>query len=69
MTTEDQLISQIKALPGYVLHIRRAAGGLGSVVIYQPIPRGFRTESIWLGREYSVPMLQEFLATRVGGAA
>ena len=67
MEQQEQLIEQIKSLPETVLHIRRAAGGLGSVVIYTKIDNGIKAQSIWLGREYSVPMLQEYLTQR--GAA
>ena len=69
MTLTDQLIEQIKSLPETALHIRRVAGGLGSVLIYTKHANGLKVDSVWLGRPHTEQRLQDYIAARTGGAA
>lgn len=69
MTLTDQLIEQIKSLPETTLHIRRANGGLGSVLIYTKHANGLKVDSVWLGRPHTEQLLQDYIASRAGGAA
>lgn len=58
-TQETQLIEAIKRKPGYQVSYGR--NGNNAIVVQYTYTNGVRSQSVWLGRSYSVERLQSIL--------
>ena len=61
--TEDQLLAEIKKLPGHTVFYGR--DGFSVTIANQINPQRVRQASVWLGRKSTVMTLQEILEGRL----